>query len=118
MASMIQFELQYAGREADHNALDFYDAAEALTGFQRSVALTTHLVLNGEIITQAPAMKGATIYALPPQEGSWRFAAVILAGTATGIYQLGTAPKDTPLRHLVRSAYDYAVSQSLGIHVD
>ena len=29
-----------------------------------------------------------------------------------------TAPKDTPLGHLVASAYDYVVSESLGFHID
>lgn len=34
------------------------------------------------------------------------------------MYNLGTAPKDTPIGHLVYSAYDYVISESLGFHVD
>jgi hypothetical protein len=34
------------------------------------------------------------------------------------VYKIGTAPKDTPLGHLVHSAYDYVISKSLGFHVD
>lgn len=112
------FTLRYVGQEADDARLDFYDASQALVGFQRSLALTTHLVLNGEVITQAPSLKGARIYALPPEEGSWKLTAAIVTAGATALYAIGTAPKDTPLGHLVSSAYDYVVSETLGFHVD
>ena len=36
----------------------------------------------------------------------------------TALYSLGTAPKDTPLGHIIYSAYDYVISESLGVHVD
>jgi len=106
--------LIYTGHEADTQAIDFYDISEALVGFQRSLALTTHLALTGEVITQAPYLRGARIFALPPEEGSWK----ITAAVVMGIYTAGTAPKDTPVGHLVSSLYDYAVSQTLGFHVD
>jgi hypothetical protein len=115
--SIATFELSYSGSDADQHALDFYDVAEALLGFQRSLALTVHLVINDEVITQAPSLKGATIMALPPERGSWTFLAVVsLAGTA--LYKLGTTKKDTVVGHAVASAYDYVVSQLLGFHVD
>ncbi len=106
--------LSYRGRSADSHQIDLYDTAQALMGFQRSLALTTHLVLNGEIITQAPALKGAQILTLPTESSSWKITAVILAGA----YTIGTAPKDTPLGNIVRSVYDYVISESLGFHVD
>ena len=37
---------------------------------------------------------------------------------ATGLYHLGTAPKDTPLGHIVYSVYDYVISETLGGSVD
>lgn len=86
-----------------------------MQGFQRSLALTTHFVLNNEIITQATSLEGARILSQPPQEGSWKSTAIVLLG---GVWAIGTAPKDTPLGHLVSSTYDYVVSQTLGIHVD
>ena len=113
----VQFALSYEGAEADTGAIDFYDIAQALIGFERSLALTTHLVLNGEIITQAPSLKGASIFARPPEEGSWKInAGILIAGTAA--YHIATAPNNTPLGHLVYSAYDYVISESLGFHVD
>lgn len=116
MAEVFQITLEFSGSNADRNEIDLYDVSKALVGFQRSLALTTHLILNGEIITQAPALRGASILALPADEGSWKLPAAI--AVATGIFTLGTAPKDTPVGHLVASAYDYVISESLGFHVD
>ena len=113
---MLSIDLVYDGRDADSGVLNFYDAAHALVGFQRSLALTTHLVINGEIITQAPSLRGARIIVTPPQEGSWRVSAAILA--ASGFYSLTTAPTDTPPGHLVHSVFDWAIREALGVPVD
>ena len=112
----VRFTLSFSGNDSDRNEIDFYDVSQALIGFQRSLALTTHLVLNNEIITQSPYLKGAAIYAIPPEPGSWRFAAVI--SIAGGIYAAGTAPNNSPLGHIIFSLYDYVISESLGVHVD
>lgn len=113
----IQFELSYAGADAESHEIDLYDVSQALVGFQRSLAITTHLILNGKIITQAPALKGAQIFAFPSEEGSWKTkAGIVILGTAA--YHVATAPNNTPLGHLVYSAYDYVISESLGFHVD
>jgi hypothetical protein len=115
--SDLDLTLSYAGAEADHHELDFYDAAIALIGFQRSLALTTHFVINNEVITQAPALKGARILAIPPEPGSWKITAAVIVGIS-GLYKVGTAPIDTPLGNIVNSAYDYVISTTLGFHVD
>ncbi|PTR07063.1 hypothetical protein C8R32_10818 [Nitrosospira sp. Nsp5] len=114
MIKTVQFTLSFTGNDSDRHLIDFYDVSKALIGFQRSIALTTHLVLNNEIITQAPYLKGATIYALPSEAGSWKMTAVVMAS----LYHLGTAPINTPIGHLIHSLYDYVVSESLGFHVD
>ncbi len=111
---MINFTLEYAGRDADDHKIDFYDVAHAIIGFQRSLAITTHLVLTGEIITKAPSLQNARILTAPPQEGSWKITAIIVGA----VFTAGTAPKDTPIGHLIHSAYDYVISESLGFHVD
>lgn len=118
-ANMVGFVLKFDGNDAVDHELDFYDAAQAMVGFQRSLAVTTHLVLNGKVITQAPSLKNARIFVVPPEQGSWKVKATIVGSLlATGAYNLGTAARDTPLGHLVHSAYDYVVSESLGFHVD
>lgn len=114
MQPVVKFCLSYGGNESDNQQIDLYDVSQALMGFQRSIALTTHLVINGEIITQAPALKGARILAAPSKEGSW----IIVATVMYGIHKIGTAPKNTPLGHIIHSAYDYVISHSLGFHVD
>ena len=117
MGVIAQFSLSFSGNDTDYNVIDFYDAAEAITGFQRSLALTTHLVLNGEIITQAPSLKNARIYILPPDRGSWKISVAIVS-LATAISQINSVPKETPLGNLIYSAYDYVISETLGFHVD
>lgn len=117
MAVEVKFSLSFKGNFADANLIDFYDAAEALTGLQRSLALTTHLVLNGEIITQAPALKGAEILIKSPEAGSWKVIAIV-GLISSGIHTLATAPRDTILGHLAVSAYDYVIKETLGFHVD
>ncbi len=114
MENIINISLSFDGNIADEHQIDLYDVSQALIGFQRSIALTTHLILNGEIITQALSLKGARILATPAEKGSWEIIAAVFAG----IYAIGTAPKDTPLGHMVHSLYDYVVSESLGVHVD
>lgn len=112
MIEGLQFTLSFQGNESNKHQMDLYDAALSLIGFQRTLALTTSLMLNGEIITQAPALKNATIMSTPPQQGSWEIIATIMVGG----YYLLTAPKDSILGNLVYSAYDFVIKESLGFH--
>ena len=111
---MTDIKLKFEGRLSDNHVLDFYDAARAMVGFQRSLALTTHLVMNGEIITQAPSLKNAEILVSTPEAGSWELIASIVGAA----WVAGNASKDTPLGHLLYSVYDYIVANTLGFHVD
>jgi hypothetical protein len=109
--------LSFEGEAADYNLIDFYDIAEALVGFERSLAITAHYVVNGEIITQAPSLKNVRIFASPPQNGSWKIPAWITAAAIT-INQINGIPQTTPIGNLIYSAYDFVVSETLGFHVD
>lgn len=108
------FTLSYAGARSDEHLIDLYDVSQALIGFQRSLALTTHLLLNDQIITQSPSLRGAKIYAAAPESGSWKLTTVI----STALFTLGTAQGNSPVGHLLFSLYDYVISASLGINVD
>jgi hypothetical protein len=110
-----EFTLSFEGASADRHLLDYYDAAVAFSGFQRTLALTAHLVLNGEIITQAPSLKGARILSYPVEAGSWKSVAVV---TGTLLLSGGIASKDSALGFLFTSALDYVINESLGFHVD
>ena len=112
MTEDLQFTLSFQGNDSDNHQIDLYDAAQALVGFQRTLALTTSLMLNGELITRAPALKNAMIMSIPPQEGSWKVVATIMVGG----YYLLTASQSTILGNLVYSAYDFVVKESLGFH--
>lgn len=110
----IKLSLSYDGENADEHEIDFYDVAQGLIGFQRTLAITTHLLVNGEVITQAPALKGAQILALPAKEGSWEIAAMIVAGA----FAVGSLSKDSIIGYYVHSALDYVVSNALGFDID
>jgi len=69
---MVGFTLSFEGSDANNHQLDLYDAAQAMIGFQRSLAITTNLIINGEVITQAPSLRNARIISTPPEEGSWK----------------------------------------------
>lgn len=112
---MIEFELTFEGALANEGLIEFYDASRALAGFHRSLALTTHLVLNGEIITQAPAAKGFTIYVPPFEEGSWKAKAKI---ALIGAFAVGSVGKDSPVGHVITSAYDFVLQSTMGFEAD
>lgn len=118
MQEYVRITLKFDGRTSSNGLIDFYDVQRALYGFNRTIALTTHLALNNEIITQAPALKGAEIFALPSEVGSWKMTAVVASTLASGIYTLGSAPTDTPTGHLMSSLYDIALHKTLGIDLD
>jgi len=115
MEYAIKLTLSYDGSNSKDHQIDLYDISQALTGFHRTLALTTHLLLNNKVITQAPSLKGAQVFALPAEEGSWKITAgIILSGT----FMLGTVSKDTVIGNIIFSAYDYVISESLGFHID
>ena len=111
---MIEITLTFEGGLADEHQLDFYDAAHALVGFERSLALVTHFVLNGEIITQAPALKGARILTEAPADGSWK----VIARIASLALVAGSVGKDSPVGYAVTSMFDAVLNGSMGFHVD
>ena len=42
----------------------------------------------------------------------------MISAISIGGYHLGTADKETPLGHLMHSAYYYVISETMGFHVD
>lgn len=115
MSNLLTLDLSYEGNLTDKHQIDLYDVAQSLMGFHRSLAITTHLILNQEIITQAPALKNAEIISYPSEPGSWKMTVGVWL---VGGYNVTTLDNSSPLGHLIFSAYDYVVSQSLGFHVD
>ena len=109
--------LQYRGGTTNQHHIDLYDLSESLRGLHRTLALTTHYLLNDEIITHAPALKEAYIYAYPAEPGSF-IQKVKLVASSVAITALLTQPNNTFVGHLMYSAYDFVVKTTLGIHVD
>lgn len=115
MAASLTLELVFRGSDAQGGRLQFYDASQALVGFERVVSLTNHLLLNGEVITQSPSARGFEVFLLPPEEGSWKAVLAVVFGTALTV---GVASKDSALGYLAVSALDYVIQESLGFEVD
>jgi hypothetical protein len=109
------FDLSFEGSFADRRVINAYDVSRALAGFERSLALTTHAVLNGKIIVQAPALKGADVLFLPPEPGSWKTKALVVCG---GLWALNNVEPTSPIGHLLYSAYDYVLNSSTGVTLD
>lgn len=115
MRANVEFSLSFNGSNATDGIISFYDVSRALAGFERSISLTTHLLLNGEVITQSPSARGFELYLLPPEQGSWKAVAGLVFGTALTV---GVASRDSALGYLAVSALDYVIQQSLGFNVD
>lgn len=71
--------------EQSIQSLAAYDAALALLGTSRSLAIATHLYVNGKVITQAPALKNANIEIKPIRSGSLEFPLDILIPSAINV---------------------------------
>lgn len=110
----IPFFIEFDGGSSSHGEIDLYDSSRALIGFQRSLALTTHLILNGEIITQATSLRNARIVTIPTRHGSWKAYAIILPTVIAAL----SASKESVLGHILYSVYDYTIKKSVGFHVD
>lgn len=109
-----ELELSFSGRWADSNAIEFYDVSQAMQGFERVISLTTHLLINGNVITQSPSAKGFRLVALPPEEGSWKLTVALTGMLGSSIVAFGTAPPDTAFGWLAKSAVEYVIQETLG----
>ena len=111
-------ELRYDGRLAESGFINLYDLSRALAGFERSLALTAHFVLNqNEVITQVPSLRGARIVCRPPEVGSFRIPAYITA-ISVATYSVGSLESNNPIGHLIYSVYDWVVHEATGQAVD
>lgn len=110
----LKLDLRYSGSWADQNGIDFYDISQALQGFERVVSLTTHLLINGKVITQSPSAKGFRLVALPPEEGSWKLTVALTGAMGSSIMAFGTAAPDTAFGWLAKSAVEYVIQETLG----
>ncbi|WP_281825897.1 hypothetical protein [Jannaschia rubra] len=110
--------LTYDGGLSEEHFISLYDLSKALIGFERSLALTTHFVLNGgEVITQVPYLRGARIICSPPEVGSFKVPAYIVS-TAMFFGAVGTLEQNNPIGHMIYSLYDLVIHEATGQKVD
>jgi len=62
--------LHYEGGTADEGLIDFYDGSTSIHGFSQALQIATHAYVKGEIVSRAPALKGARMFLTPLKRGS------------------------------------------------
>ena len=123
---ILGLRLGFHGKLAALHRLDLYDSAKAMLGMHRVIAITSHAVMHGEIITQAPRIRGARVDCVAPREGSWTVDAQLIGlviagssvlnavmGTMVGV---GAAKRDSVLGWLTFSALDYLIRDWIRIN--
>lgn len=116
MSDILTLEISYEGSSSDIHRIDLYDVSRAMMGIHRSLAITTHLILNKSMISKCTALKNAEIISLPSEEGSWKMRIAIAVGSIVTAAMV--APQNSFLGHVIYSAYDYVLSESVGIDLD
>jgi len=72
-----RFKFIYSGGDAENNRLDLYDGAVSLQGIARSLAITTHAFISGEVRTHGESAPGASFFLNPPRRGSFILEATV-----------------------------------------
>jgi hypothetical protein len=68
----IPFELHYDGDESKFKELDFYYGTDSMGGAAEAIAITTHAIINEEVVKQTPAVKGFSLNFKNSSPGSFR----------------------------------------------
>ncbi|WP_460053015.1 hypothetical protein [Pseudomonas sp. H1_A05] len=67
----INFSIRYHDGSANFNGLNMYYGADSFGGMSEVVALTTHAIVNNEILKQTPSTKGFSLDFKESHEGSF-----------------------------------------------
>ncbi|MCC7260656.1 MAG: hypothetical protein IT567_06450 [Alphaproteobacteria bacterium] len=71
-------KLRFSGGEVEDKGLNLYDGATSFWGFSQALQITLHAYMTGEIVSRAPALKGAEIFFGAPRRGSVLFDLIVL----------------------------------------
>ncbi|WP_278941466.1 hypothetical protein [Pseudomonas helleri] len=52
------FNVKFDTGESNFDGLNMYYGADALSGFAEAISITTHAIVNNNVVTQTPAVKG------------------------------------------------------------
>jgi hypothetical protein len=70
--------LRFSGQTVEKNGLDLYDGSQSFQGFAQALQIVVHAYLNNEVVSRAPALKGAELYFGSPRRGSVLFDIIAL----------------------------------------
>lgn len=75
MGTFTQFEiplkLKYYLPDEEVGRINLYSGPKSIFGFGKIIQLSTHLILNNEVIKKSTAVKNADFYLLPSKQGSY-----------------------------------------------
>ncbi|MEM6309975.1 MAG: hypothetical protein AAF754_07985 [Pseudomonadota bacterium] len=91
-----KLRVSYTGGLADENSLPAYDGATSIDGLSRALHIATHAYVNGEVVSRATALKGASLQLKPARQGSFLLDILVLIeanpATSSVAAALGSAP--------------------------
>ena len=65
------FNIKFDTGVSDFDGLNMYYGADALSGFAEALAITTHAIVNNNVVTQTPAVKGFKLDFKEAHDGSY-----------------------------------------------
>lgn len=68
----IKFEMKFDSGESNFEGLNLYYGADALGGMAEAISITTHAIINNEVIKQTPSTRGFSLNFKQAFEGSYR----------------------------------------------
>ncbi|WP_044308596.1 hypothetical protein, partial [Pseudomonas syringae] len=69
---VVPLELTFDSGESKFHGLNLYYGADAIGGFAEAVALTTHAIVNDNVVKQTPSVKGFSLNFKNSFVGSFR----------------------------------------------
>lgn len=89
----VRLAVRYPFPDEQSGGLSAYDVTKSLHGFCKAINISSHYLVNGNVIFQAPAVRGASLYIKPSREGSYeqlldlwiQYKDVIVLGVSTSI---------------------------------
>lgn len=67
----LTFNIKFDAGSSQFDGLNMYYGADALSGFAEALSVTTHAILNNNVVTQTPAVKGFKLDFKEAHDGSY-----------------------------------------------
>lgn len=103
--SQHKLRISYTGGLADENSLPAYDGATSIDGISRALHIATHAYVNGEVVSRATALKGASLLLKPAKQGSFLFDVLVLIEANPATSSVAAALSSAPFYDFIKTAF-------------